>query len=401
MRACSACSALNRSLACRCRSCNAPFEYQRSFTAAWSGVAKSWATPAHVRPTHERFWLAPVAYAGWLWFLSVDGQLSRYSPFSGSFVSIVHLGEQYGRKASMVRAELAAGENRSQPAVVVLGESSLAAVGLIDYHQITIDLNPGETAFADVTKAPCGVAAAGTNAWFLTDLGGAISLVQASLMTGDVVERVPLPGEPLAGPFRCGGHTHVYSETRLYVVSDGEVASHAFPAGFKATVQSQNSALRPAFGRLPFMVTGSQFYIPGRLPSGPAFLRQHAGGTGGVATIPISGETTYAQDPTGRPVLAQDGSIAVLEDTANRVIQKDSQLSARYPAFAIDGIAVGMVEPSPTSLRLRIYQDAAKNDFVVSRDDFQDSVGLYAIGSSLTACVALRDTTVRLYSWIC
>ena len=178
--------------------------------------------------------------------------------------------------------------------------------------------------------------------------------------------------------------------------------SYPFPAGFTATLDMRDKTLHQAFGRLPYMVRGSSFYIPGKQGGRPVFLMQKAGrGTSGQAIIPVSGEATFAQDGIGRPILAQESSISVLEDAVNRVVQEDAQLSAMYPALATDEIVVGMTEPSPSALRLRIYQGATRADFVVPKETFRESVGVYALGNSLTFCSTLRDTTIGIYSWIC
>jgi hypothetical protein len=72
-----------------------------------------------------------------------------------------------------------------------------------------------------------------------------------------------------------------------------------------------------------------------------------------------------------------------------------------YPALAVDGITVGMAEPSSSALRLRIYHGTTRADFLVQKESFRESVGIYALGNSLTFCSTLRDTTIGIYSWIC
>lgn len=401
-QACSRCGALNRSLARQCRSCCAPFYYKDLVAGVFASAVKKWAAPDKRLFTQERFWVMPIAYGGWLWLLSAEGQLSRYSPFSGSLAPIVHLGQEYGRTAPMARAEMPAGEKWTQPAVVALSQSGIIAVGMIDGREVKVHLEFGETAVADFTKEPCGVEGGENEAYLLTRRNGRTCLAVVSLVTGKVESRIELPESRVAGPFRSAGHVHAYSETQLHVVSGGKVMSYPFPTGFTATVETRDQTLHQAFGRLPFMVRGSSFYIPGKQGGRPVFLMQKAGsGASGQAIIPVSGEATYAQDGIGRPVLAQESSISVLEGAVNRVVQEDAQLSSMCPALVTDNVAVGMAEPSPSALRLRIYQDATRADFVVPRETFRESVGVYALGNSLTFCSTLRDTTIGIYSWIC
>lgn len=344
----------------------------------------------------------PIAYGGWLWLLSAEGQLSRYSPFSGSLAPIVHIGQEYGRTAPMALAEMPAGEKWSQPAVVALSQSGIIAVGMIDGREVRVQLESDEMAVADFTKEPCGVEGGENAAYLLTRRSGRTFLTVVSLVTGKVEDRIELPESPVAGPFRSAGYVHAYSEKQLHVVSGGKVTSYHFPSGFTATVETRDQTLHQAFGRLPFMVRGSFFYIPGKQGGRPVFLMQKAGsGVAGQSIIPVSGEATYAQDGLGRPVLAQESSISVLEGALNRVIQEDAQLSAMCPALATDGLVVGMAEPSPSALRLRIYQNGTRADFVVPKETFRESVGIYALGNSLTFCSTLRDTTIGIYSWIC
>ena len=334
--------------------------------------------------------------------LSADGQLSRYSPFSGTLAPIVHLGQEYGRTAPMALAEMPAGEKCSQPAVVALSQSGIVAVGMIDGREVKVQLESDETAVADFTKEPCGVEGGEKEVFLLTRRSGRTWVAVVSLVTGKVENRIELPEGRVAGPFRSAGYIHAYSETQLHVVSGGKAMSYSFPTGFTATVDTRDKILHQAFGRLPYMVRGSSFYIPGKQGGRPVFLMQKAGrGTSGQAIIPVSGEATYAQDGIGRPILAQESSISVLEGAVNRVVQEDAQLTAMYPALVTDEIAVGMTEPSSSALRLRIYQGTTRADFVVPRETFRESVGVYALGNSLTFCSTLRDTTIGIYSWIC
>lgn len=134
----------------------------------------------------------------------------------------------------------------------------------------------------------------------------------------------------------------------------------------------------------------------------PVFFAQKGGrGTSGAAIIFVAGEATYTQDGTGRPVLAQESSISVLEEAGSRVAEEDDQLSAMYPALVVDGITVGMAKPSSSALRLRIYHGATRADFLVQKERFCESVGIYGLGNSLTFCSTLKDTTIGIYSWIC
>lgn len=402
MQACGRCGTLNRSLARQCRSCCGPFKYRDVLTGVYSSVVKKWPTPDKRLFTQERFWVTPVAFGGWLWLLSAEGQLSRYSPFSGSLAPIVHLGEEYGRAAPMACGEMPAGDKWTQPAIVALSQRSIVAVGMIDSRELKIDLESDETAVADFTKEPCGVDAGDKEAYLLTRRNAHTHLATASLVSGKVESRIELPENRLAGPFRCGGYVYTYSETQLHVVTAGQVRSYPFPTGFKASLETRDQTLHQAFGRLPFMVRGSSFYIPGKQGGRPVFFMQKGGrAASGAAIIPVAGEATYTQDGIGRPVLAQESSISVLEDAVSRVAAQDDQLSAMYPALAVDGIIVGMAEPSSSSLRLRIYHGATRADFLVQKESFRESVGVYALGNSLTFCSTLKDTTVGIYSWIC
>lgn len=402
IQACGRCGTFNRSLARQCRSCCAAFKYHDVLFGVYSTVVKKWSAPDKCLFTQERFWVAPIAYGGWLWLQSTEGQLSRYSPFWGRLEPVVHLGEEYGCTAPMARAEMPAGEKWIQPSVIALSTKSITAVGMIDAREIKIKLESDETGVADFTKEPCGVEGAGQEAYLLTRRNGHTFLAIASFMTGKVESRIKLPESSVAGPFFCAGNVHVYSETHMHLISGGQVRSYAFPTGFKASVEIKNQTLHQAFGRLPFMVRGSTFYIPGTQGSRLVFLMHKTGsGATGSAIIPVTGETTYLQDGIGRPVLAQEARISVLEDAVNRVVQEDAQLSSMYPALAIDGIAVGMAEPSPSTLRLRIYQNETRADFLVPRETFRESVGVYTLGKSLTFCSALKDTTIGIYSWIC
>jgi hypothetical protein len=402
MQACSRCGTLNRSLARQCRSCCSPFKYWDLLAGVYSSVVKKWPTPDKRLITQERFWVAPVAFGGWLWLLSAEGQLSQYSPFSGSLAPIVHLGEEYGRAAPIALAEMPVGDKWTQPAIVALSQRSIVAVGMIDSRELEIDLESDETAVADFTKEPCGVDGGENEAYLLTRRNARTYLASASFVSGRVESRIELPENRLAGPFRCGGYVYTYSETQLHVVAAGQVRSYPFPTGFKASLAARDQTLHQAFGRLPFMVKGSSFYIPGKQGVRPVFFMQKGGrGASGAAIIPVAGESTYTQDGTGRPVLAQESTISVLEDAMSRVAQEDAQLSAMYPALAIDGVAIGMAEPSSSALRLRIYHGAMRADFLVEKGNFRESVGVYALGNSLTFCSTLKDTTVGIYSWIC
>ena len=402
MQACSRCGTLNRSLARQCRSCCGPFKYRDLLAGVYASVVKKWPDPDKRLFTQERFWVTPVALGGWLWLLSAEGQLSRYSPFSGSLAPVVHLGEEYGRAAPMACGEMPAGDRWTQPAIVALSQRSIVAVGMIDSRELKIDLESDEVAVADFTKEPCGIDGGEKEAYLLTRRNGRTYLAVASLVSGKVESRIELPEKSLAGPFHCGGCVYTYSETQLHVVNAGQVCSYPFPTGFKASVETRDQTLHQAFGRLPFMVKASSFYIPGKQGGRPVFFMQRGGrGASGAAIVPVAGETTYTQDGTGRPVLAQESSISVLEDAVSRVAEQDDQLSAMYPALAVDGITVGMAEPSSSALRLRIYHGATRADFLVQKESFRESVGVYALGNSLTFCSTLKDTTVGIYSWIC
>jgi hypothetical protein len=397
---CRRCGTINRSLARFCRSCSAPLTYKDWIPGAYESALKHWDSPHSRLVTQERFWIAPVAYAGWLWFISVEGQLSRYSPFSGSMTPLVHLGQVYGCAAPMARVEMPAGARWTQPGLAVLSPDGVVIVGMIDGHETKITLDAGETAVADFTKEPCGIEGGDHEVSFFTRRGDRASLVIASLATGRVETRIELTEcQQLAGPFRCAGQLFAYSESQLYTYSNGELKTRRFPAGFRPSMQARDPILRQAFGRLPFVVRGTAFYIPGRQANRPVFLLQKP--TSGPAIIQVTGETTYGQDAYGRPVLAQDGRISVLEDSVNRVVKEDSQLTATCPAFAADDIVVGMAEPSPTSLRLRLYRSSGAADLILQRETLRESVGIYAVGNSLTFCAMLKDTTMGLYSWIC
>jgi hypothetical protein len=302
----------------------------------------------------------------------------------------------------MACAEMPVGDKWTQPAIVALSRRGVVAVGMIDSRELRIDLESDETAVADFTKEPCGVDGGEKEAYLLTRRNANTYLAFASLITGKVASRIELPENRLAGPFRCGGYIYTYSETQLHVVATGQVRSYPFPTGFKASVETRDQILHQAFGRLPFMVKGSSFYIPGKQGGRPVFFMQKGGrGASGAAIIPVTGEATYTQDGTGRPVLAQESSISVLEDAVSRVAEQDEQLSAMYPALVVDGITVGMAEPSASALRLRIYQGGTRADFVVQKENFRETVGVYTLGNSLTFCSTLKDTTVGIYSWIC
>ena len=399
MQACRRCGAFNRSLARYCRSCSAPFEYKTLLPDVYGSAIEKWTSPDRRILTQERFWLAPIAYGGWLWFLSAEGQLSKYSPFTGSLTPVVHLGQEYGCSAPLARIDMPTGTKWSQPGVVALSPHAITAVGMIDGRQMKIALDSGEVAVADFTKEPCGVEGGNKEAYFLTRRGDRLSLAVASLEAERIEKRFEIPESQVAGPLFCAGEVFVYSETRLHTISGGLLKSQSLPAGFCASVQARDSVLRQAFGHLPFMVKEAAFYIPGRQGNRPVFLLQKPGR--GPAIIPVPGETTFMQDDSGRPVLALEGSVSVLEDSVARLAREDGQLSATCPAFACDDVVVGMAEPSPSALRLRIYRAGAMADFFVQRESFRESVGVYALGNSLSFCAALKDTTLGIYSWIC
>jgi hypothetical protein len=399
MQACRRCGAFNRSLARYCRSCSAPFEYKTLLPDVYASAIKKWPAPDNQILTQERFWLAPIAYGGWLWFLSAEGQLSKYSPFTGSLTPVVHLGQEYGCSAPLDRIEMPTGGKWSQPGVVAISPDAITAVGMIDGRQMKVALDQGEVAVADFTKEPCGVAGGNKEAYFLTRRDERLSLAIANLETGRIEKRFEIPESQAGGPLFCGGEVFVYSETRVHSISGNQLKSQSLPAGFRASVQARDSALRQAFGRMPFMVKEQAFYIPGRQGNRPVFLLQKPGR--GPAIIPVPGETTFIQDDSGRPVLALEGSVSVLEDSVARMVREDGQLSAMCPAFACNGTVVGMAEPSPSALRLRIYVADAVADFFVQRESFRESVGVYALGNSLSFCATLKDTTIGIYSWIC
>jgi hypothetical protein len=401
-QACSRCGTLNRSFAQQCRSCCAPFKFRDVLNGPYSSVVKKWSTPDKHLLTQERFWVAPIAFSGWLWLLSVEGQLSRYSPFSGSLAPVVHLGEEFGRTAPMARCQIPAGDRWTQPGIVALSERGVVAVGMLDSREIKIDLDPDETAVADFNHEPCGVDGGEKEAYLLTRRNALTYFTLANLVSGKVERRLLLPENRLAGPFRCGGCIYVYSETQLHVVAAGQVRSDPFPKGFKACVEPRNQTLHQAFGRLPFMVTDSLFYIPGNQSGRPVFFMQRGGrGVSGGAIIPVGGETTYTQDGTGRPVLAQESAISILEGAVSTIAEADPQLSARHPALVVNGTTVGMAEPSSSSHRLRIYNGDARSDFLVQKETFRESVGVFPLGNSLTFCSTLKDATVGIYSWLC
>jgi hypothetical protein len=399
MQACRRCGAFNRSLARYCRSCSAPFEYKTLLPDGYASAVKKWPAPDSHILTQERFWLAPITYGGWLWFLSAEGQLSKYSPFTGSLTPVVHLGQEYGCSAPLARIEMPTRSKWSQPGVVALSVDAITAVGMIDGSQMKVALDPGEVAVADFTKEPCGVAGGNKEAYFLTRWDGRLSLAIASLEAGRIEKRFEIPESHVAGPLSCAGEVFVYSETQLYTISGDQLKSQSLPAGFRASVQARDAVLRQAFGRLPFMVKEQAFYVPGRQGNRPVFLMRKPGR--GPTIIPVPGETTFIQDNGGRPVLALEGSVSVLEDSISRLAREDGQLSAMYPAFACDGTVVGMAEPSPGALRLRIYAAEAMADFLVQRESFRESVGVYALGNSLSFCATFKDTTIGIYSWIC
>lgn len=400
MQTCRRCGALNRSLARCCRSCSAPVEYKSVLPGVYASAIEKWASPDMRILTQERFWLAPLACQGWLWFLSAEGQLSKYSPFAGTLTPVVHLGQEYGCSAPLARIEMPSSGQWSQPGVVALSPDAIAAVGMIDGRQVKVTLDQGEHAVADFTKEPCGVAGGNKEACFLTRRSDRLNLVVANLATGRIETRLEIPeGGVVAGPLYCAGEVFVYSETRLHAVSGGLLKSQSFPAGFRASVEPRDSVLRQAFGRLPFMARESAFYIPGRQGDRPVFLLQKPGR--GPAIIPVPGETTFMQDDSGRPVLALEGCVSILEDSVARLAREDGQLTPMCPAFVCDEVVVGMAEPSPSALRLRIYVAEATADFFVQRDSFRESVGVYALGNSLSFCATLKDTTMGIYSWIC
>lgn len=312
---------------------------------------------------------------------------------------LVHLGQEYGCAAPMARVEMPAGERWTQPGLAVISPNGVVIVGMIDGREMRVTLDTGETAIADFTKEPCGVEGGDHEISFFTRRDDRVSLVIASLATGRVETRIELTEGHLAGPFRCAGQLFAYSESHLYTYSHGELKTRNFPAGFRPSIQARDPILRQAFGRLPFIVRGTAFYIPGRQANRPVFLLQKP--TSGPAIIQVTGETTYGQDASGRPVLAQDACISVLEDSVNRVVKEDSQLTATCPGFAADDIIIGMAEPSPTSLRLRLYKSSGTTDFVLQRETFREGVGMYGLGNSLTFCAMLKNTTIGLYSWIC
>lgn len=399
MQACGRCGALNRSLARQCRSCSAPLEYKNVLRSGYGSAVRKWSSPDTKVVTQERFWLAPLPFAGWLWLLSAEGQLSRYSPFSGSLTPIVHLGQEFGCAAPLLQANMSIGSQWSQPAAAALSPEGAVAVGMIDGRQMRVALEAGELALADFTKEPCGLAGRDTDIHFFTRRNGSLSLVSASLKSGRIESRTDLPDEPIAGPLCCAGEVFYYTQAKLSWLSGTTLKSQSFPAGFQASLDPRDPVLRQGFGRLPFMVRESGFYIPGRQSNRPVFLLHRPGR--GPAIIPISGESIYVQDGSGRPVLAQESRILILEDSVSKVATEDGQLIGMCPGFSTDELVVGMAQPSPASLRLRLYRAGVTADFFVQRDAFRESIGVYALGNSLSFCATLKDTTIGIYSWIC
>jgi hypothetical protein len=354
--------------------------------------------PARTRLGDELFWLAPLAHAGYLWILSVGGNLRRFSPGANRLTLVQNLGVDYGRHpVGFVREQ-----DGGRWLLAVVGVRRLALldpaahVAEADEPRYGPPLPDGEAfvrlddGFPSVTVYQGAVAC-------LKRTGSTRSLVLWK--RGEEYRAWPVADAPLCGPFIAGRRLLICSREALWLLDGDRMAPHPLPADFRPVVDPGEDApfLLP-WGSAPYVPTGDGAYLPGQRKGEPGFAYLEFSGREPKFTfVAVGPDICYRVDSRRRLVLTSRGNLQQVERsvTCPAVPDPDSQI-APLPAIAESAMQAAFCRPSGlASLQLRLYPDGSER---VDLDPQAQVLDLFLFPYHLTMTAMLKRR-LEIFTW--
>ena len=261
--------------------------------------------PVYSQIPQESFWLAPIAFGGYLWALSEAGNLYRISPATGHCKPIEDMKGEYGRYPfGFVREE-----DNGRDLLAIVGTRRLA---LLDpaVHKLEDDfVHPEERrglprAANFVAVDDCFSAVAGLKGEFAslirTREGPRVdartpreefkrgTLGLGLWRRGESVRYLlakELESAKGSGPLILGNRFAFYTDEELFWLEGSELKRQSFPRRFLATTHSTDSLLQLPRGRAPFIKLSQGAYIPGEMDGSPAMVFAEFHGNGPAFSI--------------------------------------------------------------------------------------------------------------------
>jgi hypothetical protein len=420
---CRHCQTPNSTLARHCRKCGEPsarpsYEYLPQEKLAPRRAGDEHEAEPRVVEVNDVFWVAPVEYAQFLWFLSLTGQVYRLSLFADQPEYVGTLGEGFGRAPFLITEFFDdASQTGRTPYLLAANRGRIVGINLLN-HQSRQFLRLGDEEYllADISKHLATVTTDGRRVSFLKKFKQRerqTYLSTLDLLT-DQIEDHALGDKPAAGPFKVAGGVGVYFNDRVRVLTrDGIARDYRLPRNFYPWVAWEDSQqLRPPMGRMPFLSRGQTVYIPGRRAESDAsegvaglhLITLVNGSQANTDFVPAEGETSYLPDPAGRPVVARRGAITVYDGESRRVVKALPDLTGDGPAYHDEELSVGFVARNTNLRDIRLRFEWGSHVFTYPLAEYHSDYdgaagGFYRTAASVAFLYRTAARRLRLLIW--
>jgi hypothetical protein len=332
----------------------------------------------------EPIYQAPVAYGGFLWVLTVAGNLFRISPATLRRHKLIEdFGRDYGIRGMAVVPEdvweakrsvriSRTSDDRKLAAQPLLGSRLLIGaigkdrVALIDPAVHQVEDSPVESPvlsagshFIDVDTGCPALAAIGQRFAALAWNTEGPALWIWNKRTGEQ-ESFNIPAMDVYGPTTVGDAFVCYSSSTVYLIRSSSVESFQFPRGFLAATRSTEDeiGLKLPWGRPPYVRVLDGLYIPGSLDGQSAFVFLEINNSApGIRTVIVQEKGAYRRGGPNSLLLTNRGSLRLLKHAAifsDAAYSDDPQIAPEAAAYA-GNLAAMICRTSIGEMELRLY----------------------------------------------
>src|SRR5579859_1135793 len=391
----------------------------------WAGTSSP--KFASVNPTitsiPEQSWHAPVAYAGYLWLVSVTGTVYRISPMMSRGFVVDNLGISFGRHAfalvpaSALAARLAASfpngpDPKNEDHTVLMdrwSQSERILLAVVGDRQIAL-LDPAYPEevrtspdvatgcmFVSADEGLAGVAAHKGRFATLQHLPPGVALYIWDSNTSQH-QSVALAEDRVCGPFLLGGDFTVYGRHSISYSVDGKMVSAGFPPGFSAFIDSGDAETELPWGRPPYVVGGGGVYLPGVRNGRITMAWAHKRGTEIRFTyFEMQHNAVYRDMGMGRLLLSEKGKLRLVQqgNVLPQAVVSDGQL-LNFPATTISDVYAAVAQSGLSRRQVRLYSDGRQHADI---GDDQRPLDLFFFPGSLSMAYRNAAGHLEIASW--
>ncbi|HKV91292.1 MAG TPA: hypothetical protein VJW20_01955 [Candidatus Angelobacter sp.] len=368
-------------------------------------------------------WHAPIAYAGYLWLVSVAGTVYRVSPMSSQGSVVANLGTSFGRHAFALvpGAALAARFSASFPKgpdpknedhavlmnrwaqserilLAIVGDKEIALIDPAFPDQVrTSPAVPAGCMFVSADEGLAGVVAHQGRFATLQHLSAATALYVWDSNTNQH-ESISLTDSKICGPFLLGGDFTVYSQQSISYLANGKMVSNRFPLGFNAFIDSGDSETELPWGRPPYVAGGGGVYVPG-IRNGRITMAWAHRNEAEVRFnyFDMEYNATYRDLGMGCLLLSEKKQLRIVRqgNVLPQPVVRDDQL-LNLPATRISEVYAAVAQSGFSRRQVRLYSDGRQ---LVEIGDHQRPLDLFFFPGCLSMTYRNAAEQLEIASW--